>query len=276
MIVEYCHDYFEECVEFTNRMNTGSDCFRYYPKDIESVRIHRKSKNENERVKTLLSIDDQCMRGLIDYNEIKTESYIQITSMFIEGDFDSTANDFFAYLKNHYKNYSGHIVINDINHKHSKFLDQWGAINLGSDYMLSITKESFNTSLEVKLEKLYSFDYEAFINLHNQLNVDVYWHGDLLVKSKNFDIYILKENNLITDYLVITNHHPINEIYFLHSRSLNNKINLLSGVLSQGFKTSEEIIYSVSDLKDLDSLKALGFIEQEKFITYELNLDTNL
>ena len=98
MIVEYTKDYFNEAVEFTLYLNKGVDAFRYYPSDKQKIEEHRIKKDQIERVKTLLFIENNTICGLIDYNEIKSERYIQITAMFIEGNFDRISQVFFTYL----------------------------------------------------------------------------------------------------------------------------------------------------------------------------------
>lgn len=274
MIINYQEKHRDKLIQQIQEHNTGSFKVRYLEtskKDLEQ-RIQRRILNKNFEI--LLNDNSGIIDGYMELNVIPEEHYLQISVFLSFDNFNEILSEYFTYIEEKYKGYKLYYVVGDYNHESIAFMNNKGYSSDGQETMVHVYKENFINVDTKNIVPLSKIEHSNFIDIHNKNTNNVYWRGELLVKSSNFSIFIQKENKAITGYSVITKKDfEEEEIYFYYSKNHKDLIALINRATKSALEESMsvQILLQEEDEKIVVDLFKMGYRVKESIIQYYKN-----
>ncbi|MDD3106546.1 MAG: hypothetical protein PHP65_01920 [Bacilli bacterium] len=276
MIREFDISDLEKCKSLIEQCNKGSSKVRYFPSSRDEIERRLISRLNSNDYKVLIVIDNSKIVGFMELLIDLEEKYLQILSFFALTKFNNMFDLYIGFLRKSFDGFSFDYVMSDFNEDSIKYMKSIGAKTDGKEIMIHIRKEEFIETIEDTVTELNEEHYSDFIELHNKIFPEVYWKGDLLVgEVTKFKKFLILENNIILGYAVLSCFgRDEEEIYFIYSKNIKSKIQLINKSLGTAFKWTESvsILLTSEEKEDLQHYLEIGFQEKEIIYDYFMTL----
>jgi len=276
MIREFDISDLENCVKLIEQCNKGNSKVRYFPSSRDEIERRLISRLNSNDYKVLVAIDNSKIIGFMELLIDLEEKYFQILSFFALTKFNNMFDLYIGFLRKSFDGFSFDYVMSDFNVDSIKYMKSIGAKTDGKEIMIHIRKEEFIETIEDSVIELNEEHYSDFIELHNKIFPEVYWKGNLLVEEKNkFKKFVILEKNIILGYAVLSCFgRDEEEIYFIYSKNIKSKIQLINKSLGTAFKWTESVLILLTseEKDDLQHYLEIGFQEKEIIYDYFMTL----
>lgn len=276
MIVEFEVKNIEQCIKLIMNVNKGKYKDRFFPIDVEGIKKRLINRHKQSDVKVLLYFENNEVKGVLELLIDNDEKYLQILVIFVDGNVVNKLDNYFRYIRNEYPSYRLHYVLCDFNTEYIKYMEKTQATSYGLETMINIDRDQFIGDDSNNVIKMSKEHHNEFIQMHNKMYPGAFWTGELLLKEDSrFEKYVIIKNEKLVGYSITSNlGRSEEEIYFVHSHTIQQKIELINKSLVCAFKRTEKVqlLLEVNEVKDIDIYKEIGFEVKEILITFLLEL----
>lgn len=246
-----------------------------FPRDYDAILHQFQRIIAHPHSQLLIAGEENQITGVLALFVEPDDQYLQaIGGVFAKENYISIATDFYDYIRARFQGYKMHAAYPKENVQAYDFLISIGAELEDYDCEFRVFKHDYQfnpdtQAVDVLAEDLYSY----FILLHNQVNPNVYWTGEKLIKSLDrFKIFAVRKANGLAGFIVTSNMpRRENEIYFLHGDDLEIKKRLLASAIAAAFlgETDELLIMVGNDKSDgMKFLQTQAFRQSDTCLTF--------
>jgi hypothetical protein len=274
MITNYNLKYQNQVLDLILQKNQKDTSVRYFPNNKNEVLKRLQKRVSQDDVFVLVDIVDEKVLGYLELLIDETQNYLQLLAHFAYGDYQNSLGNYFDYIYKNYKAFSFHYVLSDHNTEEIKFMNTTSATHDGFEVMMHVFKEDYVYEENQSITRLNDQYKKDFCTLHNQLNQDAYWTGELLLESNKFDIFMKIKNEKLIGYIAVShygNHEE--EVYFIYGDSIETKKELYHKGLNHRFETAKsiQVLLDQKENSEIPYLMEMGFQEKERIITFYID-----
>lgn len=146
----------------------------------------------------------------------------------------------------------------------SAVLDEIGAVLVDDSIEMRMTVSDSYNLITSDVTRLKDEDFDEFATYHDQLNPEMYWSSERIGRDlSHWGIFILRSNNCIVGYLLLSMWHPNqSEIYcIVASDKLHNEA-LITAAVKYAFDNKKDEVLYMADKCSIaqKAASSVGFI----------------
>lgn len=271
MLINYTFNYQNQVLDLILLKNQRDTSVRYFPNNEKKILARLNKRLSQDDVLVMVEVEDEKVLGYIELLLDEKQNYLQLLAHFSYDDYQMSLRNVFDYINANYKGFSLHYVLSDYNTEAIQYMNSTKATHDGFEVMMHIFKEDFVYEEDNLITSLSDQYIKDFISIHNKLNKDAYWTGELLLEANKFDIFMKIKNEKLVGYIAVSHYgNDEEEVYFIYGDTHETKKALYHKGLNHRFQTAKsiQVLLDQKENPEIPNLLQMGFQEKERIITY--------